>query len=139
MDSTVMMALGEYRFSISTAGLQELERNRSWRWWVPEVIGARGSPQYVGPGDGRLRMSGTIYPHFKPQSGGLAQIDAMAKEADRGVPLWLVDGAGKVWGSYAIAELRDSLTVLWPDGRPRKIEFELGLLFCADAPQAAGA
>lgn len=32
---TVMMALGEYRFSLSTAAYNELKRVSEWRWAAP--------------------------------------------------------------------------------------------------------
>lgn len=74
VESLNMMALGPYRFSLSTAAFQELEHTSAWRWPSIERIGQRPALQYVGPGEDTIRMRGTIYPHFR---GGLGQLSEM--------------------------------------------------------------
>lgn len=123
-DSFVMMALGSFRFSLSTAAYQELTRTNSWRWPTVDRIGARPSSQFVGPGDDSVSMNGRIYPHFK---GGLGQIDAMRAVADKGEPQMLVDGAGRVWGKYVITEIRETQGTFFSNGAPRCQDFDLSL------------
>jgi phage protein U len=61
----VMMALGGYRFSLATAAYDSLERTAAWRWPAQDVLGTHPVRQYVGPGEQTIRLSGTIYPHYK--------------------------------------------------------------------------
>lgn len=124
-DSTVMMALGDYLFSVSSAAYQELERTNEWRWPTVERIGAAPARQYVGPGDDIIRMSGTIYPHFVAQRRGLDQLPLMRQEASKGEPLTLVDGTGKVWGNFCVLSIREGQKAFFSDGAPRCIEFTI--------------
>lgn len=127
MDSQTLIALGEFRFAMSTAAYQALERESSWRWEANEVAGARPWQQFLGPGDDTIRLSGVVYPHFA--GAGLGQIDAMRAEADKGVPLRMVDGTGRVWGRWVILSVRERQTVFWSNGAPRCQEFEVSLRF----------
>ena len=61
----VMMALGTYRFGLSTAAYHSLQRSASWRWPEQERIGAAPVLQYTGPGSQTIRLAGTIHPHYK--------------------------------------------------------------------------
>ena len=61
----VMLALGSYRFSLSTAAYDRLSRQASWRWPSQDRLGAHPVRQYVGPGEQTIRLQGTIYPHYK--------------------------------------------------------------------------
>lgn len=123
-DSMVMMALGDYRFSLNAAAYQELTRTNSWRWPTVDRIGARPASQFVGPGEDSIQMTGCIYPHFK---GGLGQLDAMRAEADKGEPLILVDGTGKNWGKYVITDIREGQTTFFSNGAPRRQDFDITL------------
>jgi phage protein U len=133
-NSFSMMALGGYRFSLSTAAYQDLERTSSWRWPSADRVGARAVPQYVGPGEDTISMRGTIYPHFR---GGLGQLSAMRAEASQGAPLLLVDGSGRVWGKFVITEIREGQTVFFSNGKPRRIDFDISLTMYDDAPASA--
>lgn len=126
-ESLVMLALGDFRFGMSTAAYQSLERENSWRWPTTESIGERPKPQFVGPGDETIRLSGVVYPHFA--SAGLGQIDAMRAEADKGRPLLMVCGRGRKWGRYAITSIREGQHTLFSNGAPRCQEFELTLIY----------
>lgn len=128
MDSRVMLALGDYRFAISTAAYQDLERTNEWRWASVERIGAAPAKQFVGPGDDTVSMSGIIYPHFIAARQGLEQVSRMRQEANLGLPRLLVDGSGRVWGLYCITSLHERQKVFFSDGRPRAIEFDVSLV-----------
>lgn len=124
MTSSVMLALGEFRFSIDTAAYQNLERSSSYRWDSVDRLGVRPAMQFIGPGEDTVTLDGTIYPSFR---GGLGQVTAMRAEAAKGEPLLLVDGAGRVWGLYVITDIRETQTVFFSNGAPRKIDFNLTL------------
>lgn len=61
----VMMALGGYRFSLSTSAYAQLSRHATWRWPMQERLGAHPVSQYVGPGEQTITLEGTVYPHYK--------------------------------------------------------------------------
>jgi uncharacterized protein len=61
----VMMALGRYRFGLSTAAYDSLERTAQWRWPTQDVLGAHPVRQYVGPGSQTIVLSGKVLPHYK--------------------------------------------------------------------------
>ncbi|WP_158117231.1 phage tail protein [Vibrio cincinnatiensis] len=120
----VMMALGEYRFSIDTAALKSISETHAWRWVDHNVAGTKPKSQFIGPDLSSLRFVGTIYPHFR---GGLEQTDKMKAEADKGVPLRLVAGTGRDWGYWTIRQLEVEKLELFTKGVPRKIEFTIEL------------
>lgn len=121
-DSSVMMALGDYRFCLDAAAYQSLERSTLYRWEAVDRIGVAPGQQFIGPGEDRIDLSGVIYPAFR---GGLGQLDEMRAEAGKGEPLMMVDGMGRVWGDFCITEVRETQTVFFSNGTPRKIEFSL--------------
>jgi len=127
-DSRVMMALGEYRFSLPTAAYQDLERTNEWRWASVDRIGARPALQFVGEGTETINMRGVIYPHFVAQNAGLEQLSRMRAEAAKGEALLMVDGAGRVWGEFVITTIREGQRHFWSDGRPRSIDFDISLV-----------
>lgn len=120
----IMMMLGMYQFSVSTAAYESLRRNVDYRWPVQERIGRRPARQFVGIGDETIELSGVILPHY---SGGLGQLDRMRELAGQGVALTLADGRGRIWGKYCITAVSETRTVFWPDGEPRRMEFSLSL------------
>ncbi len=122
--SKVMMALGQYRFSLPTAAYQNLKRTDAWRWASQDRLTRAPAKQFLGRGNVTLSLDGTIYPHFR---GGLGQVAAMRAEADKGQPLQLVDGLGKVWGKWVIEEITETSTNFLAEGVPLKIDFSLSL------------
>lgn len=120
----VMMALGSYRFAMSTGGFQTFKRNSAWRWPSQDRIGARPARQFLGPGDDKITIAGTIFPHFR---GGLRQVDAMRAQAGLGRPLNLVDGTGEYFGLFCITGIEEGKEAFLSDGAPRKIDFSIDL------------
>ncbi len=121
---TVLMTLGNFRFSLSTAAYQQLRRAVEYRWPVQDRAGRRPARQFTGIGDETIELEGAIYPYYR---GGLEQIEAMRSLAGLGEPLMLTDGTGKVWGKFCILRIEETQTLFHGDGTPRKQEFRLGL------------
>jgi len=121
---SIMMALGDYRFSINTSAYQNLSRAKEYRWKSQERIQNDPALQYVGPGEEKIDLDGVIYPHYR---GGLGQVDTMKRSADWGEPLLLVDGRGFVHGSWVIMSVEETHEVFLQNGVPRKISFSLSL------------
>jgi len=119
-----MMALGDFRFGMDTAAYQELSRTHNYKWANIDRFGKKPAAQYVGKGQETVDLSGVIYPHFK---GGLGQIDAMRREADKGEALALVDGEGFNWGLYVIVKIREGQSKIDGTGIPYKQSFSLAL------------
>lgn len=122
--SETMMALGGYRFSLTSAAYQELRRSNAYRWQAQERLQRLPAQQFVGPGSETLDLKGTIYPHYR---GGTKQLDLMRAQAGLGEPLLLVDGLGFIWGRWVILQVDETQTVMLTNGLPRKLEFQLRL------------
>jgi len=117
-----MMVLGIFRFSIDTAAYDSLFTTQDWEWPNQPVIGAYPVLQYTGPSPEERQFKGVILPSFR---GGLAQIELMRQQANLGSPLLLVAGTGLILGFWAITHVERYETIFWPDGLPRKIEFNM--------------
>lgn len=122
MNTTVMIALGAYRFSLPTAAYQQFQRRTDFPWTGQERLGRAPARQKVRDGDDTITLSGVIYPHY---AGGLGQIDAMRAEAGKNQPLMMVDGRGRVFGRWVILSLHESAAEFFADGAPKQQRFRL--------------
>lgn len=120
----MMMALGMFVFSISTAAYQELNRSTSWRHASNSRVGARSAYQFVGPGDDMIQLSGWIAPG---QVGSPLAITLLRAMGDTGKAFALVDGGGVFHGAYVITDLSEKQDTFHLNGKPRRIEFGLSL------------
>lgn len=122
----LMMALGQYRFSIDSASYHKLSRSSSYKWGEQARIGGNPALQFVGLGKETVSLSGVIYPHFK---GGLEQVDKMRSEAAAGKPLLMTDSLGSVHGFWCVESIEEIKGQFAAGGIPRKIEFSLNLAY----------
>ena len=120
----MMLALGPYRFAISTSSYQSLRRSSSYRWPAVERIGTMPALQHIGADSGKISLDGVIYPD---NSSGTSQVARMRDSAKQSTPHLLVDGQGYVWGKWVIEKIDEQQSYFFEDGRPRKIEFNLEL------------
>lgn len=118
----VMLMLGLFRFSVSTAGYQALTRSKEYRWQAQERYGQLPAQQYTGPGAESITLTGDIYPSF---NGGLHQIDLMRYQANLGRPLMLVDGSGYVYGLWVILSIEENQETFFANGIARKQSFTI--------------
>lgn len=119
----MLLALGDYRFSISTAAFATLERVSRYTWAAQERVGTLTARQFTG-WDETISLDGVVYPHYR---GGVGQIDAMRHMAGTGQPLLMVSGLGHVMGEWVIEEITETQSYLLSDGQPRKQEFRLSI------------
>ena len=124
MAERVMLALGPFRFEMGQATYQSLAMSQSWRWSEQARIGREPALQFTGREPAEIRLQGALFPGF---DAGLKQVEEMRELADRGEPLQLVDGLGRVWGAWVIVEVGDTRSVLMDDGQPRRVGFEMKL------------
>ena len=122
----IMMALGDFRFSINGAAYQNLKHSAEYRWPSQARIGRDQALQFTGPGSETVQLSGLIYPHFK---GGLDQVGEMRKMAGQGKPLSLTDGVGNYWGKWVITKIEEEKSDFTGPGLSKKISFNLDLSF----------
>jgi uncharacterized protein len=121
----VLMTLGGFQFAITTAAHQNLQRESSYRWEKQDRLGREPAMQFIGAGEDKITLSGTIYPHYR---GGLGQLQTMREMAGDGEPLQLIDGLGRVLGPYCIARVIEGQTAYTGPGIPRRQDFTLELL-----------
>lgn len=127
--TTVMMALGPYRFSIDTSAYETLERTAAWRWESNDRIGRAPALQYAGKASQTITLTGAVFPAWR---GGIGQLDAMRALGDKGESLMLTDGLGFVWGRWVITQVTESQSAFLAMGAPRKQGWTLSLTFYGD-------
>lgn len=120
----MMMTLGTFVFSLPSLAYQQLQRQMAWRHASSERINARPANQFLGPGEETIELSGIVAPEI---TGRPASLDTLRQMADDGEHMPLVEGTGKVLGSYVILAVNTTHTLLFADGAARRIDFTLSL------------
>lgn len=118
------MTLGGFQFAITTAAHESLQRDTAYRWEKQDRLGREPAMQFIGQGEDKISLSGTIYPHFR---GGLGQLNTMREIAGEGEPLQLIDGLGRVLGPYCITRVTEGQMAFVGPGIPRRVDFSLEL------------
>lgn len=120
-----MAKLGGYSFKLETAAFQSLSRQTNYRWELKNRLKRKPAHQFLGPGEDTITLPGYILPHFR---GGIGQVGAMRAEAANGEPLPLIyafENVGQYCGLWVIKEIKETRTLFFKDGVPRRIEFDL--------------
>ena len=120
----MMLALGMFVFSLSTAAYQELQRQTEWRHASNNRIGAAPARQFMGRGDDAITLPGIIFPEL---AGSTLSLDALRLMANTGKAWPMVEGSGRIYGLWVIESLSETRTLFFRDGTPRRIEFSLSL------------
>jgi len=130
-----VMSLGTFVFAIDTLLFDEMIRRATWRHSRSQRIGARDANQFVGPGEDQITLSGQAIAELQD---GVASIDELRDMADTGGIWPLVDGTGRVIGSFVIEALDERTKLFFPTGEPRVIEFSVDLSRVDDPQAVAG-
>jgi phage protein U len=120
----MMMALGMFVFSLPTLAYQELQRKTDWKHPSTSRVGARNARQFTGKGDDIITLSGWIAPEL---TGSVYSLDALRLMADTGKSWILIQGTGRIMGSYIITGMTEGRTVLAKNGDAGRIEFSITL------------
>lgn len=120
----MMMALGMFVFSLETLAYQEFQRQTEWRHGSTSRIGTNPARQYLGRGDDSITLPGVLLPAL---AGSQLSLDALRTMADTGKAWPLVEGTGKIYGTWIIESLSETRTLFFRDGQARRIEFALTL------------
>ncbi len=119
-----MLALGMFVFMRQTLPHQTLQRDAEYRWPSNSRVGKRDSFQFLGPGEEKITLAGTLYPEL---TGGKLTMTAILLMADQ-VRAWpVLDGTGTIYGMYVINNISETGSLFFADGTPRKIDFTLTL------------
>lgn len=120
----MMLALGMFVFSLSTAAYQALQRQTEWRHASNPRVGAAPARQFVGRGEDTITLPGIILPEL---AGSALSLDALRLMANTGKAWPMVEGSGRIYGLWIIESLNETKTLFFRDGTPRRIEFTLSL------------
>lgn len=122
-----MYSLGLFTFKSSTMLPKSVKRDTSYNHAKVDRLGREPAKQAVGLGDDVIVMQGALYPSEAKDVGGietLAELRAIAATMQKQI---LVDGTGWVYGWWVINKISEGKTHLWPNSKPRKIEFTLNI------------
>ncbi|WP_200792014.1 phage tail protein [Klebsiella pneumoniae] len=120
----MMLALGMFVFMRQTLPHQTLQRDAEYRWPSNTRVGKRDAFQFLGPGEEKISLAGTLYPEL---TGGKLTMTAIRLMADQGRAWPLLDGTGTIYGMYVINNISETGSLFFADGTPRKIDFTLTL------------
>lgn len=126
----MMMAFGQFVFGLPTLAYNELQRQTSWRHPSTSRVGVRPARQYLGPGDDTITLQGLLAPEF---CGSTISLDQIREMGAAGSAWPLVDGNGIVHGQFVIESLNETSSIFMPDGKARRIEFQIQLARVDDA------
>ncbi|TPG14378.1 phage tail protein [Sphingomonas oligophenolica] len=129
-----LLSYGMFGFSMATLAHDELSRRRNWRHATSSRIGARDATQFTGPGEDTVSIQGSALAELQD---GRASLDQLAAMAATGEPWPLVDGLGRIYGSFVITALDERQKHFFPNGEPRRIDFSVDLLAVDDPERSA--
>lgn len=120
----MMMVLGLFVFSLSTASYQELSRSTSWRHPSNSKVGDSPAYQFIGKGEDTITLKGEIYHEL---TGNRIMLDVIRSMADTGKAYILIEGTGKIYGLVIIDNFEETRSYFFKDGAARKTEFTITL------------
>lgn len=120
---TVLMTLGEIRFSVEEGAYRQLSRALEIRVARMDRAGAQSGRQVLGE-DETLDIEGVCYPG---QRHAVDRVDSFRAAARAYKPLMLTDGLGHVWGEYLIERVESRGAEFDGSGVPLREDFRLSL------------
>lgn len=101
----MLMTLGLYVFVVHTLPYDRLVINRSWRHVTNNRFNQRPSPQFIGPDNDGISLSGTLVPEV---IGGRLSLAAQELMATLGKAWPLIEGTGVIYGMFVIESLQQT-------------------------------
>lgn len=107
----MMLALGMFVFMRQTLPHQTLQRDAEYRWPSNSRVGKRDSFQFLGPGEEKISLAGTLYPEL---TGGKLTMTAIRLMADQGAPgrYWMAPARFTVCTSSIISARQEACFLL---------------------------
>lgn len=120
----MLAAIGMFVFETNSALFDRLRRSRDWRHDRSDRFGARPASQFLGPGEDRISITGTLVPELV---GDYFAIETLARMADEGEAWPLADGLGNVIGTYTIERIDEEKDNFTEEGIARRNAFSIEL------------
>ncbi|MFA5248724.1 MAG: phage tail protein [Patescibacteria group bacterium] len=128
--STMMLQLGAFQFSTSTACFAELQRSASWEWAEQGIYQRTPALHYTGSAAETITISCTqLMRYNSPLKSGATQAGLLRAEAEKGQPMQLVAADGRNLGQWAVVSIAETQSQFMRDGSPQKSTFELSLKY----------
>ncbi|PZO04862.1 MAG: phage tail protein [Alphaproteobacteria bacterium] len=136
MNGTVLMTLGDIRFSVEEGAYNALSRSLEIRVARIDRAGRQAARQVLGE-DETIDIEGSCYPG---QRHGRDRVDSFRVVARTYQPQMLTDGTGAVWGEFVIERVEERGSQFTAEGIPLRQDFRLTLgAYGADAPAEVAA
>ena len=119
--------LGDFTFELKSLVPDRIDRETNLRWARHQPIGTHPVLQFLGSDVEKFTLTGFSFPAY---AGGLSQLQKLRDLAARGEPLRLVYADVKLsqnLGRWIIHSIKETRTIMFGDGLPRKIEFTVEL------------
>ena len=124
-----LFQLGDFQFSLPNGAPQSLDWSAEYRWEEQGRLLRDPALQFLGPGTQSITLDGVLFPGFSGRQSTMEQLRSVARQ---GQPLMFSDGTGRVYGKWAIKQVRESRSVFMAGGLARKIDFTVELGYYAD-------
>jgi phage protein U len=119
-----LFQLGDFQFDLPNGVPQTLDRTAEFRWEQQDRLLRDPALQFLGPGAQEITLDGVLLPGL---SGTQGTMETLRTLAARGEPLMLTAGNGRVFGRWAIRQIREGQGTFAPGGAARQITFSLSL------------
>jgi uncharacterized protein len=130
-----LFQLGSFQFDLPNGVPQTLDRTAEFRWESQDRLLRDPAVQFLGPGSQEITLDGQLFPGF---SGRQTTMETLRELATQGQPQMLTDGLGRVYGKWAIRQIREGLSTFAPGGGARQIGFSIALVrYVEDNPGQA--
>lgn len=130
-----LFQLGSFQFDLPNGVPQTLDRTAEFRWESQDRLLRDPAVQFLGPGSQEITLDGELFPGF---SGRQTTMETLRELATKGEPQMLTDGLGRVYGKWAIKQIREGLSTFAPGGGARQIGFSISLVrYVEDNPGQA--
>jgi phage protein U len=120
----MLFALGLFVFDSQTMLPDRIERDRAFRHARDDRFLAPAASQFVGVGDDKVTLTGTLVPEL---AGSASAIETLTEMASEGEAWPLMDGTGTILGTYTIDRVANGGSNLIDTGQARKIDFTIEL------------
>lgn len=122
--ANILFKLGNYKFMLTNAVPQALQRSTGYNWPSQQRFGQRPTSQFVGQGDDTITLTGVIFPEFR---GGMHEVDKWRAMAATGTPQLLINGRGAIFGYWLIENIDEEQSLFALAGAFRKQTFTIRL------------
>ncbi len=129
----MLYALGPLTFTVAPFNADEVDRTSSADFAEKQLLGQRKGHEFVGEGEEKIVLRGSLFPETLGGLDGLAVLDALRSS---GTPQMLLRGDGVDLGWFLIERVHGNNKHLNREGVGKKIDFTIELVR-DDPPSAA--